>query len=284
MLFLNVSNHPSAQWGGKQIGAAKRLALDPICEDDNNPEIIDVRFPDVDPSDDLDTVVAKAQLFFEGTIVPTIYQKVGTNRFAAAYVAAMVMGEPCFSFELTRLLEECGVPVYAATTQRVAEEKDGVKTSVFKFVRFRRITRRFKSGEQALIDLLEKEEKKEQRRKEKVLLCEELTALEKEISLSLNNKDYYATCPACKSTLSVPSTTWRDRSTPTGRHEDEADPWGRGYETSGGWADAKPYVVIAVYLHHKSGCQLPLKMAYEEAEAVVRYDPDYSCYAHGEHR
>ena len=115
--FLNISNHPSSKWGQAQWWAAGQIGL----------ERHDIPFPEVDPTSDemdalVDQVAAAVQSFLDEGL---------------GFVAAMVAGEPVLTVRLVARLQSMGVDCYAATTRRVAAEKDGVKTSVFQFDHFR---------------------------------------------------------------------------------------------------------------------------------------------------
>lgn len=113
--FINLSNHPSAGWTEAQITAA--LAIAPGAE------VVDIRFPDVNPAASTEEVLAEAT---------RIAAMVGE-----AAVAAMVAGEPLMCVGLVEELEARGVRCYSATTRRVVEEVNGEKRSRFEFVRFR---------------------------------------------------------------------------------------------------------------------------------------------------
>lgn len=114
--FINLSNHPSAGWTEAQITAA--LAIAPGAE------VVDIRFPDVNPAASTEEVLAEATRI------------VATMGLSEA-VAAMVAGEPLMCLGLVEELEARGVRCYSATTRRVVEEVNGEKRSRFEFVRFR---------------------------------------------------------------------------------------------------------------------------------------------------
>jgi hypothetical protein len=50
------------------------------------------------------------------------------------------MGEQTFTTAMVRLLQTYGFTCVASTTERVAKEENGVKTSEFRFVKFRKYT------------------------------------------------------------------------------------------------------------------------------------------------
>jgi CRISPR-associated protein Csx16 len=116
-VFVNLSNHRSADWGEAQREAAMRLAL----------EIVDWRFPAVPPEAGTAEIAALAE-----AVVARL-----TKEFPGA-THAMVQGEFTLAHALVRRLQERGVVCVAATTRReVLEDAGAVKTTRFEFVRFR---------------------------------------------------------------------------------------------------------------------------------------------------
>lgn len=116
-MFINLSNHPSSKWTAEQKEAAQEMGG----------SIVDVQFPQVDPTWDQLTVRhlanGKFAEIFENRELP---------------ITCHVMGESGFIFEFVRLCKEADVKVVHSTTSReVVENEDGSKTSVFKFVQFR---------------------------------------------------------------------------------------------------------------------------------------------------
>ena len=123
-VFLNLSNHPSATWSSAQRDAAGALAPESA--------LLDYPFPHVDPSHALDAVSALSESTW-AALTSTL------NAAGQRPVAAMVAGEPVLCLGLVQRLQSSGVPCYCATTRRETEVSDeGVKTSQFHFVRFRR--------------------------------------------------------------------------------------------------------------------------------------------------
>ena len=118
-MFINLSNHPSANWQEKQIRAARVYG-----------EIVDMPFPQVDPAAD------ETQL----------------NRLAAEYLerilakrpkAVLVAGEFTFVFALADALLKEGITVLSSCSQRktvetVNADQTITKTALFDFVQFRR--------------------------------------------------------------------------------------------------------------------------------------------------
>ena len=115
-MFWNISNHPSTGWGEEQIDAAKNIGG----------EVRDIPFPNVPPSAS------------EAEVAKLAHQLVEEEYFFPAGDHALVQGEFTLVVELIIRLQRAGVACWAATTARETTEKDGVKTSVFKFVRLRR--------------------------------------------------------------------------------------------------------------------------------------------------
>ncbi len=114
-MLLNLSNHPSPKWPQNQIVAA--LAL--------YGEIIDLPFPQISPhldSDALDMLVEQFELQIR-KIDPTVVH---------------IMGEMTFTFRLVKKLMDKGIFCIASTTERISDVQNGIKSSVFQFVQFRR--------------------------------------------------------------------------------------------------------------------------------------------------
>ncbi len=112
-IFINLSNHPSADWPDAQKEAAIAMA----------PNLQDVTFPDVDPAATGESIMKLAK---------TITKELPEH---ATY--AMVMGEHSLIVPLVLGLKSRGIRCYAATTQRDVKEVDGIKQSRYEFVAFR---------------------------------------------------------------------------------------------------------------------------------------------------
>jgi CRISPR-associated protein Csx16 len=112
--FVNLSNHPSADWEEAQTRAAHALAE----------RIEDVPFPAV-PADADDEAI--------GTLAQERLARVPPET-----THALVQGEFTLTVELVRRLQGRGITCVAATsTRNVEEEADGRRVSSFSFVRFR---------------------------------------------------------------------------------------------------------------------------------------------------
>ena len=114
VMFINLSNHPSAKWGEKQRKAAAEFG-----------ELCDRQFPTI-PADASDEVVRSMAADMAGQII------------AGTTAVVHVMGEMGYTHALVTLLKAAGVRCFHSTTERnVVENADGSKTVVFEFVQFR---------------------------------------------------------------------------------------------------------------------------------------------------
>jgi CRISPR-associated protein Csx16 len=112
--FVNLTNHPSANWDERQAKAALALA-DPI---------VDVAFPAVPPDADEDAVASLAKECMAKVPSETSH--------------ALVQGEFILASELVRRLQKRRIVCLAATSERMVQEAaDGSRASMFRFVRFR---------------------------------------------------------------------------------------------------------------------------------------------------
>lgn len=112
--MINLTNHPYQFWSDEQKKAAKEFG-----------PVEDMQFPNVDPEWDEDKVEALADQYLK-----LILDKKPQ--------AVLCQGEMTFMYSLVRKLIENEIPVIAACSERVVITEGNVKTSVFKFVRFRR--------------------------------------------------------------------------------------------------------------------------------------------------
>lgn len=115
-LFVNLSNHPSEAWGDDQLSAAKKYG-----------SIINIPFPAIDASCDENQM---RKLVGE-------YEKMVLQKSAGHTPIVHIMGEMNFTYSLVKRLRQRDIVCVASTTERVAEEREGQKTSTFKFVKFR---------------------------------------------------------------------------------------------------------------------------------------------------
>lgn len=116
-MLINLSNHPSDLWEGKQLEAAGQFG-----------EIVDIPFPQVGPEASHEDILALAE-----ECVHAIEEKAQD-----AEITVHVMGEMTLTYAIVARLKEMGIPCVASTTERHVElNDDGTKTSEFCFVRFR---------------------------------------------------------------------------------------------------------------------------------------------------
>ncbi len=120
-IFLNVSNHPAAQWSAEQRECALGLA-------GPGARIEDLPFPDVDPTRTDEQYVRE----LSENMVQRVFELPGRPTHA------MVQGEHVLTMLLVGRLQGLGVACYAATTRReVRAGPDGAKVSYFAFEAFR---------------------------------------------------------------------------------------------------------------------------------------------------
>lgn len=118
-MLINLSNHPSGRWNLKQLEMAREFG-----------DIRDIPFPHIDPEASGE---ALQQLAANYLVDIEDYAAKSENA-----VVVHIMGELTFCFSLVKQLQNKGIRCIASTTERkVLEEKDGRKTTQFRFVRFR---------------------------------------------------------------------------------------------------------------------------------------------------
>lgn len=126
-LFVNISNHPSSSWSDGQRGAALNNAnFDQL--------LVDIPFPNVPPEASSYDIYIMAK-----DLKGKVWCLADNHGVDKLNVTCMVQGEATLCWYLTLLLNDWGVEVVVATTERiVTENNDGTKTSQFRFVRFRK--------------------------------------------------------------------------------------------------------------------------------------------------
>ena len=117
-VFINCSNHPSERWSREQKQAAEGYG-----------EIVDLPFPEVDPS-------------WDAGQVRNLAEKVVETMMQYHIAAVMCQGEFTLTYAIIRKLKEKGITVLAACSRRRVEEitnADGSsqKQAVFSFEGFR---------------------------------------------------------------------------------------------------------------------------------------------------
>jgi hypothetical protein len=119
IMFINFTNHPSANWSPEQIAAA-----------DEYGEIIDIPFPEVDPDGDEGYITRLAERYAGGISL-------------RKPKAVLCQGEMTLAFAVAGLLLSMNVTVLAACSKRVVKEAIGengkaIKIAAFTFTRFRK--------------------------------------------------------------------------------------------------------------------------------------------------
>lgn len=126
-MFINISNHPTAKWGEKQLAAAHELnqSIDPNGQAST---IVDIPFPNVRATaDNTDIEILAFNLFHP--ILET---------YRSRETVVHVMGEMSLTYALVRRFLTHGFMAVASTTERtVVENPDGTKLTTFNFVQFR---------------------------------------------------------------------------------------------------------------------------------------------------
>lgn len=118
-MLLNLSNHPSVKWSREQRDLAEQQFG----------EVVDMPFPHISPTQNTEGVVAFAAEYF---------QQILDLKKQYSDLTVHLMGELSFCFALVKMLQQAGITVVCSTTERtLIEEKDGLKTALFRFHQFR---------------------------------------------------------------------------------------------------------------------------------------------------
>ena len=117
-MFINLSNHKAVGWSKEQLDAAGKWG-----------EVVDYPFPNV-PADADENDIADMS------------EKIVNELLEKNPKAVMCQGEFTLSYAIIKRLKELGIPVVAASSERVVEEQvleDGTveRVSKFRFARFR---------------------------------------------------------------------------------------------------------------------------------------------------
>ena len=117
-MLINFSNHPSENWGNKQLEAAKVYGV-----------IKDIPFPAVNPKASHEDILAMADIYVQEI------QSIAENK----PITVHVMGEMTFTYLVVNQLQDLGIECIASTSVRDSEvTTEGKKLSDFQFVRFRK--------------------------------------------------------------------------------------------------------------------------------------------------
>lgn len=122
-MFLNFSNHPSAQWSKDQLYAAELFG-----------EVTDLDFPDVPPEWDIDRVCELADGY--ARMILDLRPD-----------AVLCQGEMTLTYQIVKRLYPTGIRIFSACSDRISEETVQPDGSTKKISRF--VFRRFRSYEPA---------------------------------------------------------------------------------------------------------------------------------------
>lgn len=117
-MLINLTNHPSADWGEAQWTAAQPFG-----------EVVDLPFPRIAPELAGEEVLAVARTYLQRVQLLLPHPE--------AHSAVHLMGEHVFTTLLVQLLQREGYRVVASTTDRDTTYEGNAKISVFGFVGFR---------------------------------------------------------------------------------------------------------------------------------------------------
>lgn len=115
-LFINFTNHPFKEWEEKQLNEAKEYG-----------EIVDIKFPEIDPKLSISEIRKKAENYVKQIVKMDADSKV-----------VHIMGEMTFTNYVVNKLLQLDIQCVASTTVRdTAIGEDGTKISKFHFEQFR---------------------------------------------------------------------------------------------------------------------------------------------------
>lgn len=117
-MLINLSNHPSALWGERQLEAANVYG-----------EIVDITFPVIDEKGDEEYISNMADEYLQKVLALSVNNELVVH----------LMGELTFTFALLSRLQANGIKCVASTSERIVlDESAGHKGEViFSFERFR---------------------------------------------------------------------------------------------------------------------------------------------------
>jgi hypothetical protein len=92
---------------------------------------VDLPFPQVDPAGDEVYIEEIVQDYLQ-QIDDIVKQSHNENN-----ISVHIMGEMTFIYAMVKALQKIGISCVASTTERDAQEENGIKLSEFRFVKFR---------------------------------------------------------------------------------------------------------------------------------------------------
>lgn len=119
-MLINLTNHPVQYWENKQLQEAEKLYG----------TVTDLPFPFINPAADESEIKALAREYAD-ICSELLEAQADENN------AVHIMGEFLFCFFTVNELLNKGIQCISSATDRNTRENNGVKTSVFNFVRFR---------------------------------------------------------------------------------------------------------------------------------------------------
>lgn len=116
-MFINYTNHISANWNDKQLNEARKYG-----------EIADISFPAVDPLATRDEIISLAI-------------KEANKIIEMAPNAVLIQGEMTLTYNIILILKENNIKTLCACSERIVKEiiqdDKTSKQSIFQFVKFR---------------------------------------------------------------------------------------------------------------------------------------------------
>ena len=118
-MFINLTNHPSAEWSADQLAAAELFG-----------RVVDILFPIVPPN----ATTAEVHQLADQLVADVLL----TAEAAQTAMTVHVMGEHTLTYAVVARLKARGVTCVASTSNRnTIMLPDGKKLTDFKFVQFR---------------------------------------------------------------------------------------------------------------------------------------------------
>jgi len=121
-MLINLSNHPYAIWSNEQKCSAQVYG-----------SIIDLPFPYIDPAGDEGYIQSLCDEYLQK--IDAICKD---DTCDASTITVHIMGEMTFTLSMINVLQNRGIICIASTTERVTKVENGVKSSEFRFVNFRK--------------------------------------------------------------------------------------------------------------------------------------------------
>ncbi|MBN2662937.1 MAG: hypothetical protein JXR68_04745 [Bacteroidales bacterium] len=128
-MLINLSNHPSNDWGREQTNAALYFI-----------HTKDISFPEINPAATEVEIIELAEKYLSKCLnLFKEYNDYNNSITKRDYNHAVhIQGEFTFVYALVNLLKAEGIKCVASTSERkIIKEKDGSKTLIFNFVQFR---------------------------------------------------------------------------------------------------------------------------------------------------